>query len=125
MLVIDDDVMVCTLIVTLLEKMGCHCKSVATGADAIAEVARAKVDGPAFDLVLLDRNLAQETGEQVCRRLRISGLDVPVVAMSGDGFTLDAQLRDAGFNAAMKKPFSMEELHACVEGNVGRTHGIY
>jgi DNA-binding response OmpR family regulator len=124
-LIIDDDVMVRTLIGTLLEKMGCHCKSVATGADAIAEVARAAIDGPPFDLVLLDRNLSQETGEQVCRGLRISGLDVPVVAMSGDGFTLDAELRDAGFNAAMKKPFSVEELYACVEGNVGRPHGIY
>jgi DNA-binding response OmpR family regulator len=117
--------MVRTLMATLLEKMGCQCEGVATGADASASVARATAEGQPLDIVLLDRNLAHESGEDLCRRLRSEGLDAPVVAMSGDGFTLDARLREAGFDAAMKKPFSMEELHACVEGNVGRKHGIY
>lgn len=117
MLIVDDDVMVRTLTAALLEQMGCSCEGVATGADALARVARG---GEPIDIVLLDQGLWRETGEQVCQRLREAGLQVPIVAVSGDGFALDARLREAGFDASMRKPFSAEELHACVEDCVGR-----
>ena len=122
-LVVDDDVMVRTVTVALLEQMGCHCEGVATGAEASARVARGGAGEHAIDLVLLDQQLWQETGEGVCRRLRGEGLDAPIVAMSGDGFALDGRLRDAGFDAGIQKPFSALELHACVELHVGRKHG--
>jgi two-component system OmpR family response regulator len=123
-LIVDDDVMVRALAIALLEQMGCHGEGVASGADASAAIARvAAVGGPAFDVVLLDQNLWQETGQQVCERLRREGFEAPIVAMSGDGFTLDWRLRDAGFDAGLKKPFSAEELHACVEAQVGRRRG--
>ncbi len=123
-LIVDDDVMVRALAIALLEQMGGHGEGVATGAEASAVIARvAGAGGRAFDIVFLDQNLWQETGQQVCQRLRREGLEAPIVAMSGDGFTRDGRLRDAGFDAELKKPFSAEELHACVEGHVGRKYG--
>ena len=122
-LIVDDDVMVRALAIALLEQMGCHGEGVATGAEARAAIARAAAaGGPAFDIVLLDQNLWQETGQQVCQSLRREGFEAPIVAMSGDGFTMDWRLRATGFDAGLKKPFSAEELHACVEGQVGRKH---
>ena len=122
-LIIDDDVMLRALAAALLEQMGCQSEGVATGEDARAAVARAAAVGRAFDLVLLDQHLWQETGQEVCRRLRADGFEAPIVAMSGDGFTLDRPLLEAGFDAELKKPFSAQELYACVEGQVGGRRG--
>lgn len=116
--------MVRALAAGLLEQMGAHCESVATGAEASAAVARAVAAGIAFDVVLLDQHLWQETGQEVCRRLRGEGFEAPIVAMSGDGFTREG-LREAGFDAGLSKPFSAQDLHACVEIHVGRKHGGY
>lgn len=116
--------MVRALAAGLLEQMGAHCESVATGAEASAAVARAVAAGIAFDVVLLNQHLWQETGQEVCRRLRGEGFEAPIVAMSGDGFTREG-LREAGFDAGLSKPFSAQDLHACVEIHVGRKHGGY
>jgi DNA-binding response OmpR family regulator len=124
LLIVDDDVMVRALAAGLLEQMGAHCESVATGAEASAAVVRAAASGTPFDVVLLDQHLWQETGQEVCRRLRAEGVEAPIVAMSGDGFTVDG-LREAGFDAGLNKPFSAQDLHACVESHVGRKHGGY
>jgi CheY-like chemotaxis protein len=121
-LIVDDDVIVRALASALLEQMGAHCEQAATGPEASTAVAGAASGGHPFDIVLLDQHLWQETGQEVCRRLRSEGVDVPIVAMSGDGFTIDRQFRDAGFDGALKKPFSAQDLHACVEGHVGRKY---
>ena len=121
-LIIDDDVIVRALAAALLEQMGAHCEGVATGAEACTAVEAAASGGRPFDIVLLDQHLWQETGHEVCQRLRREGVRVPIVAMSGDGLTIDRQFRDAGFDGALKKPFSVEDLHACVEGHMGREH---
>lgn len=123
-LIIDDDVMVRALAAALLEQMGAHSEGVSTGEDARASIARAAAGGRAFNLVLLDQHLWQETGREVCQRLRADGFEAPIVAMSGDGFSLDPRPGgDAGFDAELKKPFSAQELYTCVEGQVGRRHG--
>jgi CheY-like chemotaxis protein len=124
-LIVDDDVILRALAAGLLEQMGCESEGVATGAEASAAVARAAGAGRAFDLVLLDQHLWQETGQEVCQRLRDEGFEGSIVAISGDGFTLDRQLREAGFDADLKKPFSAQELYACVEGQVGRRHSRF
>ncbi len=118
-LIVDDDVIVRALAAALLEQMGAHCKGVASGAEASAAVAFAAAEGRPFDVVLLDQHLWQETGAEVCGRLRREGVAAAIVAMSGDGFAADRHVLDAGFDAALSKPFSAQELHACVEGHVG------
>jgi CheY-like chemotaxis protein len=124
-LIVDDDVILRALAAALLEQMGCQSEGVASGAEASASAASAAAGGRAFDIVLLDLHLWQETGQEVCQRLRAEGFEGPVVAISGDGFTLDRQLREAGFDAGLRKPFSAQELYACVEGQVGRIHGRF
>jgi CheY-like chemotaxis protein len=122
-LIVDDDVIVRALAAALLEQMGAHCTGVASGAEASAAAARAAADGRPFDVVLLDQHLWQETGAEVCQRLRREGVSVPIVAMSGDGFAADRHVLDAGFDGGLGKPFSAQELHACVEGHVGGRPG--
>ncbi len=122
-LIVDDDVIVRALAAALLEQMGARCQGVASGAEASAAVARAAAEGRPIDVVLLDQHLWQETGDQVRERLRREGVGVPIVAMSGDGFGEDRHLIDAGFDGGLAKPFSAQELHACVERHFGGRPG--
>jgi DNA-binding response OmpR family regulator len=122
-LIVDDDVIVRSLAAALLEQMGAQCEGAATGAEASTAAAKAASAGRPFDIVLLDQHLWLETGHDVCQRLRQDGLQVPIIAMSGDGLTVDRPLRDAGFDGWLKKPFSAQQLHDCVEDHVGRRYG--
>jgi two-component system, OmpR family, phosphate regulon response regulator OmpR len=122
-LIVDDDVIVRALAAALLEQMGARCEGVATGPEASTAASGAASRGHPFDIVLLDQNLWQETGLEVCQRLRGEGVEAPIIAMSGDGFTVDSAFRNAGFDGWLKKPFSAQELHACVEGHLAGKYG--
>ena len=114
--------MVRTVAVTLLVQMGARGESVATSAEASASLARESAAGRSFAMVLLDLHLERELGTDVCRRLRAEGVAIPIVGMSGDGDALAALTRDARFNGSIAKPFSAQDLYACVERLAGVEH---
>ena len=79
-----------------------------TGAHALS-MARA-VD---YDVVLLDVNLPQVDGFEVCRRLRASEVWTPVLFLSGRSGVPDRVAGlDAGGDDYLVKPFALEELDA-------------
>ncbi|MFV1985311.1 MAG: response regulator transcription factor [Thiohalomonadales bacterium] len=69
-----------------------------------------------FDVVLLDINLPQLDGLNVCEQLRLSGIDTPVLMLTARD-TLDDKL--AGFRAGtddyLVKPFALDELIARIQ----------
>lgn len=81
-------------------------------------------DGPAgearalaqeFDLILLDVQLPERSGIDVCRALRNAGIQTPIVALSASVLAEEiAQTRDAGFNDFVAKPVSPAALRAAV-----------
>ena len=111
-LVVDDDPGCRTLIVELLERIGCTVTEAASGSEALV---LAKAERPA--LVLLDVAIPGVTGYEVCHELRETyGHTLPVVFISGS--RVESQDRVAGLllgaDDYIVKPFDGDELVARV-----------
>jgi two-component system OmpR family response regulator len=73
------------------------------------------------DLILLDWMLPGLTGLEVCRRLRATGMMVPVVLLTAKDEVGDRVAGlDAGADDYVVKPFSIEELLARVRAHLRR-----
>ena len=74
----------------------------------------------AYDVVVLDVNLPEADGFEVCRRLRASEVWTPVLFLSGRSGVPDRVAGlDAGGDDYLVKPFALEELDARLRA-VGR-----
>lgn len=112
-LVVDDSATVRKLISGKLEKSG---HEVVCATDGIEALERMKEFVP--DLVLLDINMPQMDGYQVCKMIRANEAtkDIPVVMISGkDGFFDKVRGRMAGTTGYITKPFGPETLMKTVE----------
>ena len=66
-----------------------------------------------FDAILLDVMLPDHDGFAVCRRLRIRGIDTPIMMLTGRHALADrVRGLDAGADDYLAKPFAFEELLA-------------
>ncbi len=73
------------------------------------------------DLILLDWMLPGLTGVEVCRRLRSTGFQVPVILLTAKDDVGDRVAGlDAGADDYVVKPFSIEELLARVRAQLRR-----
>ena len=105
-LVVDDDVDTREYLVVLLSFEGYHTLEAGSGAAALAAVA-----GHTVQAVLLDLRLPDMDGLAVCRRLRASGLQVPIVLVTADHRPdIRKQAGEAGVTSFLAKPFVPQEL---------------
>ncbi|MEU2667192.1 response regulator transcription factor [Micromonospora sp. DT46] len=113
-LLVEDDLRVASALAKALRRRGHEVVSALTAAEAIR--------ADAVDLVLLDLNLPDRDGLEVCRRLRQVDEDVAIIAVSARAEEYDrvAGLR-AGADDYVVKPFSMVELQARIEAVMRRT----
>ena len=106
LLVVDDEESITALLETALRFMGHDVVVAATGAQALDAVMRHELD-----LIVLDVNLPDLDGFEVCRRIRRDGHDLPVIFLTARDADDDVR---AGFTGGgddyLKKPFSLEEL---------------
>ncbi len=66
-----------------------------------------------YGLIILDLNLPDITGLEVCQRLRDEGLKTPILILTGQNKIMDKiRLLDAGADDYLTKPFSLGELKA-------------
>jgi DNA-binding response OmpR family regulator len=88
-------------------------------ADGESGVSLAREHHP--DLVLVDLLLPKLTGIEVCRRIRKSGLDVPVIALTARAQREFGDVaREAGCMDYLEKPISPLQLLHVVEHVIGR-----
>ena len=112
MLVVDDEIANVKLLTRLMTRLGYQVRSAANGELALAEVARARPD-----LVLLDVNMPEIDGFEVCRRLKRDPATrlLPIVLVTALTASED-HIRgiEAGADDFVTKPFNVPELEARV-----------
>jgi two-component system, OmpR family, response regulator len=119
LLVVDDEESLCEMVSSALRFAG---YTVRTAADGVAALRSVKAEPP--DLVVLDVNMPEMDGFEVCRRLRRDGVDVPVIFLTARD---DIDDKRTGFRHGgddyLTKPFSLEELGLRIEALLRRTGG--
>ena len=107
-LVVDDDLAVCRSIDRALRLEGYEVLTVSSGGEALEAVAQRSPDALVLDLQLPDID-----GLQVCRRIRDAGDDTPILMLTAR-LAIDDRVQglDAGADDYLVKPFALEELLA-------------
>jgi len=73
-LVVDDERHVRNLIRKILEENGYHVTTITTGEEALVELRKAK-----FDLLILDLKLPGISGNELLKRMRQEGIELPTL----------------------------------------------
>lgn len=112
-LLVDDDARLRELLSRYLMEQGFSIKSVGDGQAMDRALHREH-----FDLIVLDLMLPGEDGLAICRRLRASDNDVPIVMLTAKGDEVDRIIGlEMGADDYLPKPFNPREL-------VARIHAV-
>jgi two-component system cell cycle sensor histidine kinase/response regulator CckA len=116
-LVVDDEDMVRTILVRMLERLGYSGVPCGSGKEAITLFREAAERGEPFDVVITDLTMPGGLGgiETTAALREIDG-EVKVVVSSG--YSDDpavAKFGDYGFTASVKKPYTLEALRETLE----------
>ncbi len=119
LLVVDDEDSLADMVATALRFAGYRVSLAPGGIEALKAVRTAPPD-----LVVLDVNLPDLDGFEVCRRLRRDGHEMPVIFLTArDGLDdLRTGFRQGG-DDYLTKPFSLEELGLRIEALLRRSRG--
>lgn len=116
-LVVEDEDSIRDLVATALRFTGFPVSTVASGRAAIAEIRNEP-----FDLLILDVNLPDVDGYEICRKVRADGNTVAVIFLTARDDPADLK---SGFTAGgddyLTKPFSLEELMLRIDAVLRRT----
>ncbi|MGI5467485.1 response regulator transcription factor [Streptomyces sp. CA-132043] len=112
-LVVEDEAVMAESLTQELVRHGHEPVSVGTGAEALAAY-------DAAELVLLDLELPDLDGLEVCRRMRSAG-DTPIIAFTDRVTGLDRALGlQAGSDDCLMKPYDFRELRARIDAVMRR-----
>jgi len=119
-LVVDDEESLTDLVSSALRFAGYDVTTESNGYDALRAI---KHRTP--DLVVLDVNMPEMDGFEVCRRLRRDGLDIPVIFLTARDDIEDLRMgfRQGG-DDYLTKPFSLEELGLRIEALLRRANRV-
>ena len=124
-LLVEDEKSLQQLHTSFLEKAGYEFNLAETGEQAL----RLFEEG-LYDLILLDIGLPDMSGVEVGRTIRSykEGKDIPILALTGFGKSVEEECLSAGFDEVLAKPIGFKELTAILkerleeftdEGSVG------
>ena len=109
-LVVDDEAKLTELLKLELEVEGYDVDISNDGASGLMIRSRSE---PAPDLIVLDWNLPDFNGLDICQRIRAGGSTTPILMLTGnDEITDRVKALDAGVDDYLLKPFSIDELMA-------------
>jgi DNA-binding response OmpR family regulator len=110
LLLVEDERKVASFIARALRENSYSVDVAETGEKALELVSRLN-----YDLVLLDIRLPRLSGVQVCREIRDSGIETPVLMLTARSLVEQrVEGLDAGADDYLTKPFALAELHARV-----------
>ncbi|MGD8267993.1 MAG: PAS domain S-box protein, partial [Desulfobacterales bacterium] len=111
-LVMDDEDFIRKLVSEMLQKMGYEVALAEDGQQALALYRQALDAGKPFDAVILDLTVPGGMGGKETMR-QLAAVDPHVCAVVSSGYSNDpvmANYSDYGFNAAVKKPYRVQEM---------------
>lgn len=116
-LVVEDDKALSDTIVEWMEAEGYDVQAVFDGSEAMNYLRSLP-----FDVVILDWNLPNMTGPQVCKLYRAGGGNAAVLMLTGMSQTRDKiEGLDSGADDYLTKPFDLEELCSRVKALLRRS----
>lgn len=118
-LIIDDDEDLSFIITEMLESYG-YCVTCAQNSEKAFEL----ISENTFHLILLDINLPDTTGFELCRELRKVSTIPIIFASARTGETDRITGFDIGGDDYLPKPYSMKELLSRVNALIRRTYGF-
>lgn len=119
-LVIEDDKEIVDLLEIHLKDLSCEVIKTYTGEEGLS---KAFSENP--DLIILDLMLPQMDGIEVCQRIRVNGLNVPILMLTAKSEEIDRVLGlEVGADDYLTKPFSIREFIARVKAIFRRTRMI-
>lgn len=115
--ILDDDSEIRTLLQRYLSENGYQVRAAVDATQLDRLLAR-----ESFDTIILDLMMPGEDGLSVCRRLRASGQDTPIIILTAKGDPIDRILGlEMGADDYLAKPFLPRELLARIEAIRRRT----
>lgn len=107
-LIIEDDSQIIELLTIHLTDLSCKVESVRNGRDGLDIALKGS-----FDLLILDIMLPGINGMEICRRLRHSGVQTPILILSAKSEEIDKVVGlETGADDYLTKPFSVREFIA-------------
>jgi len=118
-LVVDDEESLTDLVSSALRFAGYDVATESNGFDALR-----KIKNQTPDLIVLDVNMPEIDGFEVCRRIRRDGIETPVIFLTARDDIDDMRVgfRQGG-DDYLTKPFSLEELGLRIEALLRRSGG--
>jgi two-component system phosphate regulon response regulator OmpR len=115
-LMVDDDVRMRELLQRYLGEQGFSVKTASDAAEMDAALAEERPD-----LLVLDLMLPGEDGLAICRRLRATGSDMPIIMLTARGDEIDRIIGlEMGADDYLPKPFNPRELLARINAVMRR-----
>jgi DNA-binding response OmpR family regulator len=116
-LLVEDQIELARFIELELQSEGYH---VSVAHDGMSGLSLARESEP--DLAILDWMMPGLSGVELCRRLRSTGIKMPVILLTAKDEVEDRVTGlDAGADDYLVKPFSIEELLARIRAHLRRT----
>jgi two-component system alkaline phosphatase synthesis response regulator PhoP len=113
-LVVEDEASIASFIALYLRNAGYSVRTAGTGAEGVREL------DPKVELVVLDLNLPDIDGIELCRRIR-QGSDVPILMLTARDEDVDKIIGlEVGADDYMTKPFNPRELVARIKSILRR-----
>ncbi len=115
-IIIEDEKDISELVQLHLEDMNCHVKSFFNGRLGFEYALKNE-----FDLMILDINLPEMNGIDICRSLRAERVNSPILMLTARSEEIDKVLGlETGADDYLTKPFSIRELVARVKAILRR-----
>lgn len=120
-LAIDDQEIIRDLLLNMFMGMGHRIRVCKSGEEGLKFM-----QSESYDLVLTDLGMPGMSGWEVAQAVKIQSPDIPVVLITGWGFNFaEDQVRAAGVDYVLTKPFRLEHLTEIVDAAMSRSPQVH
>lgn len=110
-LIVEDEDDVRMFFVRALERLipDIHITAASSGAEALTAM-----EQQTYDLIITDHRMAEMTGIDLVKIIRMQVVDIPIIMVSADA-TIREQAQEAGVNAFFHKPVTLIQLRQIMD----------